>query len=227
MKVENETYASKFQGKFMKSYKRFIYSLLSCFLILFFTSACSQGYSYNNKIPQYTPRITKYSDVPIMGYGKASPVQLARFFLTYNRNVSNKFIVKFARLYIQEARKEGVNSDVAFIQMCIETNFLRFGGQVKPYQNNFAGIGSTDDGAMGARFGSVREGIRAQIQHLKAYASRKPLYNKRVDPRFSYVQRGSAQYVSQLGKGKWATDPNYAKKIIQKLYRMYRINKIT
>ncbi|MCP4176353.1 MAG: glucosaminidase domain-containing protein [bacterium] len=211
----------------MKIYKKLIYNFLTCFVFLFLFSACSHGYSYNDNMPQYNKRITKYNDVPIMGYGKASSTQLARFFLTYNRNINKNFIVKFAKLYIQEAKKEGVNSDVAFIQMCIETNFLRFGGQVKPYQNNFAGIGSTDDGAMGARFGSIREGVRAQIQHLKAYASRKPLYNKRVDPRFSYVQRGSARYVSQLGKGKWATDPYYAKKIIQKLYQMYNINKIS
>ncbi|HJO92612.1 MAG TPA: glucosaminidase domain-containing protein [Victivallales bacterium] len=211
----------------MKLHKNLIYNALNCFFILLVFTACSNGYSYNDRLPQYKKRVTKYNDVSIMGYGKASSVQLARFFIAYNGNINKKFIVRFAKLYIQEARKEGVNSDVAFIQMCIETDFLRFGGQVKPFQNNFAGIGSTDDGAMGAKFGSIREGVRAQIQHLKAYASRKPLRYKRVDPRFTYVQRGSARYVSQLGKGKWATDPYYAKKIILKLYQMYNINNIT
>ena len=77
----------------------------------------------------------------------------------------------------------------------------------------------TGGGVGSATFGSVREGLRAQTQHLKAYASTAPLNNACVDPRFAYVTRGTAPYVEWLsipnnpyGKG-WAMDPNYAAKL--------------
>ena len=57
-------------------------------------------------------------------------------------------------------------------------------------------------------------GVRAQIQHLKTYASRKPLRRRLVDPRFWRVRRGSAPYVEKL-TGQWAADPNYDTKIIK------------
>ena len=70
-----------------------------------------------------------------------------------------------------------------------------------------------DGGAAGADFSSygkdgVRMGLRAQVQHLKAYASTDALKNKCVDPRFNYVSRGSATNVKDL-TGKWATSPTY------------------
>ncbi len=79
---------------------------------------------------------------------------------------------------------------------------------MKPEQCNFAGLGATNGGASGADFSSwgvdaVRIGLRAQVQHLKAYASCDPLVNDCVDPRFSYVTRGCAPCLADLN-GKWA-----------------------
>ena len=165
-------------------------------------------------------------NVSIMSYGKANTAQLENYFLKNNPSVNRSYLNKVTSAYLKEASYEGVNSDVAFVQMCHETNFLRFGNQVKQYQNNFAGIGATDDGAKGAAFKTIDEGIRAQIQHLKAYASRAKLNGRCVDPRFGEVKRGSAVYVSQLGSGKWASDPNYAKKLLYKINELYRINGI-
>ena len=70
-----------------------------------------------------------------------------------------------------------------------------------PTQNNYAGIGALNGNAKGqaATFPDPRTGVRAQIQHLKAYASKAALVNGCVDPRFSLVTRGSAQYVEWLG----------------------------
>lgn len=169
----------------------------------------------------------KYINLPIMEHGKANADELARYFVSKNKNVNKGFITKFAQIYIDESNAEGVNSDVAFIQMCLETNYLHFGGQVKPRQYNFAGIGALDNGVHGASFKNIQTGIRAQIQHLKAYASNAPLNNKVVDPRFSYVKRNSVRYVSQLGNGNWATDPLYAKKLMHKLQQLYQVNNIS
>ena len=94
-----------------------------------------------------------------------------------------------------------MRGDVAFAQSLHETGFFKYGGIVLPTQNNYAGIGALNGNAKGqaATFPDPRTGVRAQIQHLKAYASKAALVNGCVDPRFSLVTRGSAQYVEWLG----------------------------
>ena len=130
-------------------------------------------------------------------------------------------IKKFCQIYLDECKAENIRAEVAFAQAMKETNFLRFGGDVSITQYNFAGIGAVGGGAKGQSFSSVRLGIRAQIQHLKAYANYDALNNGCVDPRFSYVSRGTAPYVEWLGipdnpygKG-WATAQNYGSSILQ------------
>ena len=130
-------------------------------------------------------------------------------------------IKKFCQIYLEECETENIRAEVAFAQAMKETNFLRFGGDVSITQYNFAGIGAVGGGAKGQSFSSVRLGIRAQIQHLKAYANYDALNNGCVDPRFTYVSRGTAPYVEWLGipdnpygKG-WATAQNYGSSILQ------------
>ena len=129
-------------------------------------------------------------------------------------------INQFAQIFYEEAMAEGVRAEVAFTQCMKETGFLKYGGDVLPNQYNFAGIGAT--GAVhGASFENVRMGIRAQIQHLKAYASLDGLTNPCVDPRFNLVKRGSAQYVEWLGIKEnpngcgWASSKNYGHDIVK------------
>ena len=72
----------------------------------------------------------------------------------------------------------------------------------------------------GNSFSTPQLGIRAQVQHLKAYASTEPLKGECIDPRFKYVTRGCAEVVEWLGQqenpqGKgWATGAGYGEKII-------------
>lgn len=126
----------------------------------------------------------------------------------------------FCQIYLEEAEAEGVRAEVAFCQAMKETGYLRFLGDVRIEQNNFAGIGTTGGGVPGYSFESVRQGIRAQIQHLKAYASTEELKNTCVDPRFDLVKRGTSLYVEWLGihenpfGGGWAADLNYGHSII-------------
>ena len=112
-------------------------------------------------------------------------------------------INEFCKTLIAEASYEGVRPEVLFAQVMVETGWLRFGGSVSAEQCNFGGLGSTGNGVAGASFDSVGIGLRAQTQHLKAYASTDPLLGDCVDPRFSMVKRGSAKYLTQLN-GKWA-----------------------
>lgn len=155
----------------------------------------------------------------IMSNSYTSEVQLQLFL----RNNNESAIVQFPdlpKLYREEATIEGVNYDIAFCQMCLETAFLRFGGDLKPEQNNFAGLGTIGGGAEAASFESARIGVRAQIQHLKAYASLEPLVQEVVDPRFRFVTRGVATSINQLS-GRWSADLDYGNKIMAMLKRLY------
>ncbi|NJR66905.1 MAG: glucosaminidase domain-containing protein [Leptolyngbyaceae cyanobacterium CRU_2_3] len=78
----------------------------------------------------------------IMGRGMLSEVQLMMFLKAHNPESLGRFS-ELPKLYREEASIEGVNSDIAFAQMCVETRFLKFGGITKPEQNNFAGLGAT------------------------------------------------------------------------------------
>lgn len=173
----------------------------------------------------------------IMGTSQTTVAQMVRYFNsnasgydTFKAKYNGKYngvlakggastINQFAQIFYEEATAEGVRAEVAFTQCMKETGFLKYGGDVLPNQYNFAGIGAT--GAVhGASFSNVRIGIRAQIQHLKAYGSISPLTNPCVDPRFNLVKRGSAKYVEWLGIKEnpngygWATSKSYGHDIV-------------
>jgi hypothetical protein len=155
----------------------------------------------------------------VMSRGNASEVQLQLFLRNNNENALVQF-PDLPKLYREESTAEGVNYDIAFCQMCVETGFLRFGGDIKPEQNNFAGLGTIGGGMEAASFESARIGVRAHVQHLKAYASLEPLVNEVVDPRFRFVTRGVAPLVGQLS-GRWSADLQYGEKIKAMLKRLY------
>ena len=152
----------------------------------------------------------------LMGRGHASEVQLIMF-LKAQQPTSLQF-PELPKLYREEAAIEGVNADLAFAQMCLETDFLRFSNSTKPEQNNFAGLSGI--GAATQTFLDPRIGVRAHIQHLKAYASPEPLLQQPVDPRFRFVRRGVAPTLAQLGD-RWSSDPHYATKVMAIVRRLY------
>ena len=129
-------------------------------------------------------------------------------------------IETFCQMYYDEAVAEGVRPEVAFAQTMKETGFLQYGGDASIEQFNFAGLGTTGGGVPGNSYPDVRTGIRAQIQHLKAYATSDPLIQECVDDRYEYVKKGSAPYVEWLGQQKnpegtgWATGENYGYDIV-------------
>ena len=155
----------------------------------------------------------------LISNGNTSEVQLQLFLKTNNETAITQF-PDLPKLYREEATIEGINHDIAFCQMCLETGFLRFGTDIKPQQNNFAGLGAVGGGAEGASFPSARIGVRAHIQHLKAYASLEPLVQPEVDPRFRFVTRGVAASVNQLS-GRWSADLDYGTKITAIIRRLY------
>lgn len=131
----------------------------------------------------------------------------------------------FCQMYYDEATKEGVDPALAFTQSMKETGFLKFTGQVKIEQFNFAGMGVTDASTNGDSYQNVREGIRAHVQHLKAYAVKNPAFanpvvDKRYSSWFAANRAGTAPYIEWLGKSEnpsgfgWATAKGYGYSIL-------------
>lgn len=146
---------------------------------------------------------TETEKTAIMGKAQATAQQMALFCRSKNSTpqLTSCSLEQLAEMFIEEGEAEGVRGDVAFAQSLHETGYFKFGGIVLPAQNNYAGIGALNGNATGqaASFPDPRTGVRAQIQHLKAYASTEALVNECVDPRFSLVARGVAPYVEWLG----------------------------
>lgn len=157
----------------------------------------------------------------IMGQGAMNRNRLVAFFMANNPRADKHKVVRMAGLYIEEAALEGVNHDVAFSQMCVETGFLSFGGLVTEDMNNFCGLGSIGPGQPGLSFPDEQTGIRAHIQHLKAYGSDLPLAQPLADPRYRYVNpKGKSPTIQGLS-GTWAADRDYGAKLERMLARLY------
>lgn len=171
---------------------------------------------------------------PIMGISDTTVSQMVSYF---NENCGEypaealaeggaPDIETFCQIYYEEASKEGVRAEVAFAQTMKETGWLQYGGDASIEQYNFAGLGTTGGGVPGNEFADVRTGVRAQIQHLKAYATEDALLEDCVDVRYNYVKKGSAPYVEWLGQQEnpygtgWATGQNYGYDIVSMIQEM-------
>jgi hypothetical protein len=138
---------------------------------------------------------------PIMGGNQVNSRQMSEFV----KKVNPEFNGVIAEQFLIISQKYYVRGDIAFCQSILETNWFRYGGDVKREQNNFAGIGASGGGRQGAFFSTIEEGVTAHIQHLFAYATKSPVPSgeKIVDPRFHLVVRGIAPNWEDLA-GKWA-----------------------
>jgi len=189
---------------------KYFYSIVIIILIVFSSCAGTAGTKPQILEPP------KY----IMGKGNVTGENLSLFLTQNNPQVSSVYIRTLSQAYVEEAGYEGVNHDVAFAQMCLETGYLKFGGLVQPEWNNFCGLGAIGPEQPGLIFPDARTGVRAHIQHLKAYATAEPLKGNLVDPRYKYVRLGSSPAIEGLA-GTWASDRMYAVKINNILKSLY------
>lgn len=177
----------------------------------------------------YSEPVSVTTGYKIMGASTVNAAQMAAYYRSSGKTFPADIyaskgaanIDEFCKIVVEEATAEGVRAEVLFAQICLETGFLQFGGDVQATQCNFGGLGATGGGVAGNVFPDVRTGIRAQVQHLKAYASTEPLKQTCVDERFKYVARGCAPYVEWLGipdnptgKG-WAAAQGYGYNLLR------------
>lgn len=146
--------------------------------------------------------------------GIKSPYQLYQFFMANRPDADGLKVARLASYYVEEGLAEGINSDVAFVQMCLETGWLTFGNLVTVEMNNFCGLGAIDTEHPGNSFESERMGVRAHIQHLHAYGTTRELNRTCIDERYKWVNpRGKAPTVEGLS-GTWAADRQYGPKLL-------------
>lgn len=183
-----------------------------------------------------TEEVIADGQYPIMGKSPVTTEQLVNYFLSGNVPYPADALAKggadsietFCRIYYEEATAEGVRPEVAFVQTMKETGWLQYGGDASVEQFNFAGLGTTGGGVPGNSYPDVRTGVRAQIQHLKAYATADELVQECVDDRYEYVKKGSAPYVEWLGQNEnpegagWATAENYGYSIVEMIGKLKR-----
>lgn len=188
-------------------------------------------------IPTPKPDNTNYIDynIPIMGESVATSEQLRTVLRKNNPNAPD-----LVDLYLSIGKEYGIRGDLAFCQAAKETGWWRYGGLVKPEQNNYCGLGATGrpatgeenlnganpnrvwfiEGDHGAYFRTPADGVEAHIQHLYAYATKQPLPRGKeiIDPRFTLVTRGIAPKWIDLN-GRWAVPGNnYGQSIISDYY---------
>jgi hypothetical protein len=167
------------------------------------------------------PALSVLGDPPVMRPSLVGAAQLAawvraRSAQPWRATVS---VDDMAQLFVDEGAAERVAGDLAFVQAVVETGWFGFTGRVPGWANNFGGIGATDATTDFAVFRSARIGVRAQIQHLRAYADPTVTVDALAypleSPRFGLVvPKGKAPTWGVMGGGNWATDPEYATKIL-------------
>lgn len=160
----------------------------------------------------------------LLGVPVKSAEQLSAYFIDHNPNCDREMVKRLAALYIEEAGIEGINSDCAFAQMCLETGYLTFGNLVVPEMHNYCGLGAMDKEHPGEWFETEQLGVRAHIQHLQAYATTQEvqLQQELVDPRYSWVHKTKFAVTIFDLAGVWATDKQYGEKIDAILNKMER-----
>ncbi|HEY7105869.1 MAG TPA: glucosaminidase domain-containing protein [Acidimicrobiia bacterium] len=183
------------------------------------------------------------SGVPIMGQSQLTAAQLAAYYRaadppTLPYRATGATIDELAQLFVDEGNRYNVRGDIAFAQSIIETGWFNFPdfGIVRPWNNNFAGIGACDACDGGLQFGSAQAGVRAQIQLLRNYADAGSSTANIPDPpvpelwgadpstaawNFNrYYGKGHAPLWNDMGNGNWASSSQYAPIVLGVYNRM-------
>ncbi len=136
-----------------------------------------------------------------------------------NRGAHQRF-VDIADLYWKYEEITGLRADILYAQAAKETNFGKYTGQVKPEQNNWAGIkkyGATGDAPEDHEdFATPDDGVRGHFNHMCAYVGLTPVGEPhgRYKSAKSLSWAGTVKTVQQLG-GKWCPNTDYGNSIIR------------
>jgi hypothetical protein len=163
----------------------------------------------------------------IMGVSALAPDEIAGWFRAAGgrTTVAGVSIEELAAIYVEEGAAAGVRGDIAFAQSIVETGAFNAIGP-----NNFAGLGACDSCLDMTHFPTPRDGVRAQVQHLRNYADPNSRASDLGHPPSPYwygtgdfdtfFAKGWCSTWEEMGAGNWATDPGYAPKVLAVYDRM-------
>lgn len=130
------------------------------------------------------------------------------------KNGATEAFIDAAEIYWRYGEITGLRADILYAQSAKETGYGKYGGNVKPEQNNFAGIkkyGATGDAPEDHEdFATPEDGVRGHFNHMSAYVGLAPIGE--VHARYNSVKSlswaGSVKTLEGLG-GKWCPDLYY------------------
>ena len=172
--------------------------------------------------------------IPVMGDAQLTADQVTAWFESTHAKyqlAGAMPIGDLVRIYFEEGAAEKVRPELAFAQAIIETG--SFGHAL---DNNYSGLGACDSCNGEPGFPTPRDGVRAQIQLLKAYADPTARGETLANPpspvlwgadpvaaagRFdTEYLKGKVPLWNMMGNGNWATDPTYALKVLTVYFQM-------
>lgn len=172
--------------------------------------------------------------IPVMGDAQLTADQVAAWFESTHARYQLAGalpIGDLVKIYFEEGAAEKVRPELAFAQAIIETG--SFGHAL---DNNYSGLGACDSCNGEPGFPTPRDGVRAQIQLLKAYADPTARGATLANPpspvlwgadpvaaagRFdTEYLKGKVPLWNMMGNGNWATDPGYALKVLTVYFQM-------
>lgn len=206
-------------------------------------NSSNSGNSGTVNKPTNSAKPQSASEVTLLGQSYSSLAQMQSYVAKMEATVKARcaangqtfvpFPENIAYQYYTIGQKYGIRGDVALAQAMLETGYFQFGNEVKPWQNNYCGLGAVGHtateqdyynslnlnidhsrarlqvGIHGWIYADVATGVEAHIQHLYSYATTASLPSgcTLVDGRFNHGNRGVAKVLTDLN-GKWAVPGN-------------------
>ncbi len=196
-----------------------IFSLCLAVMLIFFTVGCTSAAKVKTEKIKFDKKLLKTTEfidagakdtplsyisetpeeVTIFGDAVANQGQMVNFIKKRNANPKiNCTVEELVKYYYEEAELEGIRPDIAICQAIKETGTWNYGGDVVPEQNNYCGLGTTGGGVKGAFFSTPQIGVRAHIQHLLSYATKRPPKVAIVDPRYDLIKKFRPQIFGKI-----------------------------
>jgi hypothetical protein len=173
-------------------------------------------------------QLDRAGTIPVMGDAQLTADDVSAWFAARGAKyqlAGNMSMRDLIDIYFQEGAAEHIRPELAFAQSVIETG--SFGHAL---DNNYGGIGACDSCNGEIAFPTPRDGVRGQMQLLRNFADPTSLASGLANPPSPeifgrdpsaaaasfdhYVAKGRIPTWNLMGNGNWATDPNYASKVL-------------
>lgn len=157
----------------------------------------------------------KQSSTPLVGEPQVTLEQAKKW--AQSKGAAQRYI-DVADIYWKYGEITGIRPEVLYAQAAKETGYGRYGGLVKPEQNNWSGIkaaNAADGESAFTTFETPDDGVRAHFNHMCAYVGLEPV-GEPHERYYSVIKiswAGTVKTVEELG-GKWCPELYYGYNIV-------------